>query len=75
VIAHGGIRTVRPYVIAISGIDDLVAEVFKICSWNPGVFMGHSPAALEAIKRENDHWEFLTTVFGVPGAPEWPVGR
>src|SRR5689334_23215382 len=32
VIAHGGIRTVRPYVIAITDIDDLVAEVFKKCS-------------------------------------------
>ncbi len=75
VIAHSGIRTVRPYVIAISDIDDLVAEVFKKCSWNPGAFMGHNPAALEAIKRENGHSEFLTTVFGIPGAPEWPIGR
>jgi hypothetical protein len=58
--------------VVVSDIDDLV---FEIGGWNPGVFMGHNPAALEAIKRENDHSEFLTTVFGVPGAPEWPVGQ
>ena len=75
VTTYGRIPTPRQYATVISDIDDLVAEVFKTCSWNPGVFMGHNPAALEAIKRENTHSEFLTTVFGVPGAPEWPVGQ
>jgi hypothetical protein len=72
VISYGRIPTVRQYAVVVSDIDDLV---FEIGGWNPGVFMGHNPAALEAIKRENDHSEFLTTVFGVPGAPEWPVGQ
>jgi hypothetical protein len=75
VITYGGIKTPRQYIIVVSAVDDLVADVFKICGWNPGSFMGTNPAALEAIKRENDHSEFLTTVFGVPGAPEWPGAR
>jgi hypothetical protein len=75
VVTYGGMQTPRQYAIIVSDIDDLMAEVFRTCSWNPGLFMGQNTAALEAIKRENDHSEFLTTVFGVPGAPEWPVGR
>jgi hypothetical protein len=63
VIAHGGIKTPRQYVIVVSAIDDLVADVFKTCSWNPGTFMGTNPAALEAITRYNDHSEFLITRF------------
>ena len=74
VITYGEIPTPRQHAIVVSDIDDLLAEVFKTCSWNPGVFMGQDPVALEAIKRENDHSEFLTTVFGVPGAPAWPIG-
>jgi hypothetical protein len=58
----GGLRTPKQYVIVVSDIDDLVADVLKTSSWNPGVFMGTNPAALEAIKRQNNHAEFLTTV-------------
>ena len=66
VISYGRMPTVRQYAVVVSDIDDLVAEVFEIGGWNPGVFMGHNPAALdlEAIKRQNDRSEFLTTVFG-----------
>jgi hypothetical protein len=35
----------------VSDIDELVADVFKISSWNPGVFMETNPAALDAITR------------------------
>jgi hypothetical protein len=73
VTAYGGIKTTRRYVLLVSEIDALVADVFKTCSWNPGVFMGSNPTALEAIRYRNDQAEFLTTVFGVPGAPIWPA--
>jgi hypothetical protein len=63
VITHGGIQTPRQYVIVVSDIDDLIADVFKISSWNPGTFMGTNPAALEAITRCNDHSEFLIKRF------------
>jgi hypothetical protein len=36
--------------------------MFRTSSWNPGVFMGTNAAALEAIKRENAHGDYLTTV-------------
>jgi hypothetical protein len=75
VTTYGGSKTPTQYVIIVNVIDDLIADVFKICSWNPGVFMGHNTAALEAIERQNDYSEFLTMVFGIPGAPEWPAGR
>jgi hypothetical protein len=55
-------KTPKQYAIVVSDIDDLVADVLKTSSWNPGVFMGTNPAALEAIKRQNNHAKFLTTV-------------
>jgi hypothetical protein len=62
VIAYGGIKTPKQYVVVVSDIDDLVADVLKVSSWNPGRFAGTNPVALEAITRYNDHSEFLTTV-------------
>lgn len=61
--AYGGIKTPRQYVIVVSDIDDLVADVFRISSWKPGPFMGTNCAALEAIRRNNDHSEFLIKRF------------
>jgi hypothetical protein len=58
----GGLRTPKQYAIVVGDIDDLVADLFTTSSWNPGVFMGRNQAALEAIKRENNHATFLTTV-------------
>ena len=58
----GGLRTPKQYAIIVSDIDHLVADVLKTSSWNPGVFMGTNQAALEAIKRENNYANFLTTV-------------
>jgi hypothetical protein len=63
VITYGGSKTPRKYDIVVTAIDHLVADVFRICSWNPGAFMGTDPAALEAITRHNDHSEFLTKRF------------
>jgi hypothetical protein len=58
----GGLRTPKQYTLVVSDIDDLVATVLKTSSWNPGVFMGKNEAALEAVKRHNEHAIFLTTV-------------
>jgi hypothetical protein len=58
----GGLRTPKQYAIVVSDIDDLITDVLKTSSWNPGVFMGTNQAALEAIKRHNSHADFLTTV-------------
>jgi hypothetical protein len=63
VITYGGIKTPRKYVIVVSEIDNLTADLFKTCSWNPGTFMETNPAALEAVSRYNDHSEFLTKRF------------
>jgi hypothetical protein len=42
--------------------------LLKTSSWNPRVAMGTNEAALEAIKRENNHADFLTTVMKPRGA-------
>jgi len=34
------------YVMVVSDIDAPVADVFEICSWNPGAYLGTDPAAL-----------------------------
>lgn len=61
VTTFGGLRTPKKYPLVVSDIDDLIADVFKAMSWNPGFFMGtYNPAALEAVTRNNDHSEFLT---------------
>jgi hypothetical protein len=44
----------------VSDIDNLVADIMRTSSWNPGGFVGHNPAALEAIRRNNEHADFLT---------------
>jgi hypothetical protein len=65
ITTYGGLRTPRQYPLTVDAIDDLVADVFRTSSWNPGVscFMGPTnEVALEAIKRHNKHAEFLTTV-------------
>jgi HEPN domain-containing protein len=58
----GGLRAPKQYPLRVSSIDDLVADVLKASLWNPGVFMGNNEAALEAVKRHNEHAIFLTTV-------------
>jgi hypothetical protein len=60
VTVHGGLRTPRQYTVVVSDIDDLIADVFKVSSWNPASFIGTNPAALEAISRNNNHSIFLT---------------
>jgi len=67
--AHGELKAPRLYVIVVSDIDDLVADLLKTSSWNLGVVMGSNQAALEAIKRENRHADFLTTVIQHGDAP------
>ena len=42
VTTYGEIKTPKQYAIVVSDIDELVADVFKISSWNPDVFMGRS---------------------------------
>ena len=53
-------NTPEQYVIVVSDIDHLIADVMKSSSWNPSAFVGTSPLAQEAIKQHNDHAEFLT---------------
>jgi hypothetical protein len=59
----GGLRSPKQYAVVVEDIDDLVADIFRTSSWNPGVFMGRNETALEAIKRHNKHTDFLTTIF------------
>jgi hypothetical protein len=47
VIVYGGMKTPKQYVVVVSDIDDLVADIFKAASWNPGKYMGTNPSALE----------------------------
>jgi hypothetical protein len=56
----GGLNPPKQYAIVISEIDDLVADVFKVCSRNPVRFFGTNPHALEALTRNNAHSDFLT---------------
>ena len=56
----GRIKTPKQYAIVVSDIDDLIADVFKVCSRNPHAFIGANPAAQEAITRHNAHSKFLT---------------
>jgi hypothetical protein len=63
----GGRKSPKQYAIIVSEIDDLVADLFKTSSWNPGAFMGQNQAALEAIRRENNHAKFLTTNMNARG--------
>jgi hypothetical protein len=56
----GGLKTPKQYAIVVSEIDDLVVDVFKVCSRNPVFFFGTNPHAREALIRNNAHSEFLT---------------
>ena len=56
----GALKTPKQYALVVDKIDDLVADIIKTSSWNPGGFVGHNPAALEAIRRNNEHADFLT---------------
>jgi len=55
-----GLKTPKQYTIVVSDIDDLVADVFRASSWNPGAFIGTNRAAKQAIKRRNKHANYLT---------------
>jgi len=55
-----GLKTPRQYTIVVSDIDDLVVDVFRASSWNPGAFIGTNRAAKQAIKRRNNHAKYLT---------------
>jgi hypothetical protein len=64
----GGLKTPKQYAIVVSDIDDLVADVFKVCSRNPVAFFGTNPHALEALTRNDAHSEFLTKAAPQPSA-------
>jgi hypothetical protein len=59
---YGGLKTPKQYTLVVSDVDDLVADVFKVCSRNPFAFFTTrmNPHALEALTRNNAHSEFLT---------------
>jgi hypothetical protein len=61
VTASGPMKSPKQYAMAVSDIDDLVADILRTSSWDPGRIVGANEAALEAIKRYNTHAEFLTT--------------
>jgi hypothetical protein len=63
VVTYGTGKSPKQLMVVVSDIDDLVTDVLKAASWNPGTFMGTNPFALEAITRHNKHAEFLTTRF------------
>ncbi len=60
VVATAGMKTPKQYPLVISDVDDLIVDVFKVCSLNPALLIGRNGAALEAITRRNRHSEFLT---------------
>jgi hypothetical protein len=56
-----GLKTPKQYQIVVSDIDDLVVDLFKVCSRNPVAFFSRAnPHGLEALTRNNAHAEFLT---------------
>jgi hypothetical protein len=59
---YGRLKTPKQYTLVVSDVDDLVADVFKVCSRNPFAFFTArmNPHALEALTRNNAHSEFLT---------------
>jgi len=59
--ASGAMKSPKQYVVVVSDIDDLVADILRTSSWDPGRIVGTIDAALEAIRRHNTHAEFLTT--------------
>lgn len=63
----GGLKTPRQYAAVADQIDELVADILRTSSWNPGVVMRLNQVALEAVTRENKQAGYLTTVI--------PAGR
>jgi hypothetical protein len=59
--AYGGMKSPKQYAVVVSDIDNLVADIMRSSSWDPGAFAGTNEATLEAIRRYNDHAEFLTS--------------
>ena len=57
VTASGAMKSPKQYAMAVSDIDDLVADILRTSSWNPGRIVGTNDAALEAIRRYNTHAE------------------
>lgn len=60
VVATAGMKTPKQYPLVVSDVDDLIVDVFKVCSLNPALLIGRNGAALKAITRRNRHSEFLT---------------
>jgi hypothetical protein len=54
-------RSPKQYDLVVSDIDDLVADIVRTSSWNPGAIVGTNDAALEAIRYNNQHAKFLTS--------------
>jgi hypothetical protein len=68
--ASGGPSTPRQYMLIVSDIDELFADIFRAVSWNPKFFFGTANnAARDAIRRENNQSEYLT---GQPSFPYQP---
>jgi hypothetical protein len=61
VTASGKMRSPKQYDLVVSDIDDLVADIVRTSSWNPGAIVGTNDAALEAIRYNNQHAKFLTS--------------
>jgi hypothetical protein len=59
--AYGGMKSPKQYAVVVSDIDDLVADIVRTSSWNPGAIVKNNDAALEAIRRNNRHAGFLTS--------------
>jgi hypothetical protein len=60
---HGQLKAPKQYVLVVSPIDDLVADVFKVSSWPPASasFLGRTnDTGLEAITHHNAHSKFWT---------------
>jgi hypothetical protein len=62
---YGGMKSPKQYAVVVSGIDNLVADIMRSSSWNPA-FAGTNEAILEAIRRYNNHAEFLTSRYPSP---------
>jgi hypothetical protein len=54
-----GGKPARQYIIVVSDIDMLIADIFKKLTWSASGFIGHHSAVLEVIKRDNDYAELL----------------
>jgi hypothetical protein len=62
VTAYGGTKSPKQFAVVVGDIDDLVAEIIRVSSWNSGAIARTNEAALEAIRRHNKHADFLTTM-------------